>query len=326
MTPPRSVAVCGSCATRDIFNARFNPEHRRWYTIGESSHQSSMLSLMSPPIEPDFPESDGLNKYNHETLVDDFTRSFLGRIAEAKPDYLLIDFSGDAWFGSVRLDDGRYFTDNKWKVRKTAYYRRLEAAGSLTRVNWRDDADAYFALWTESLARFAAFLDEHCPDTVVVVHRLRSINQVVLGDDDRPRDLAHRVGLEMIDVPEINRIRARFDEHAITTYGWESIDLRAERYTSHVDHPWGPFWVHYSFDYHPRVLAELHRLDLSRRTDPDTVDKIRAIADAGHQRLVNQDLFVRRVDAAQRKRLRALESRGPLEVLRTALQRRRRRR
>lgn len=318
----RTVAVCGSCATRDNFNSRFNHDHKRWYDTALANHQSSILALMSPPIEPELTDADSLDDHEETTLRADLTRSFLTGLAELKPDYLVIDFSGDVWFGALRLPDGRYLTDNVWKLRKTAYYHRLMAAGGTTALSWRIDADAYFELWTASMDRFAAFIAEHCPDTHVIVHRFRSVNAVTLGAHDRPRNLRRWARLQPLDIRRINEFRARLDDHAVTAYGWDSIDLRAERYSAYAEHPWGAFWVHYTFDYHRRFLAELHQRDLLARVDARTAEAIRTISEAGSERLLTQARLVRRADRAQLRGIRELERRGVLASGRAVLRRR----
>jgi hypothetical protein len=77
--------------------------------------------------------------------------------------------------------------------------------------------------------------------------------------------------------------------------------------------------VHYSADYYHRFLAELHRIDLALRTDGDVAERIDFVGRAGIERLQVQDAFLRGVLAEQRKRTRALESRGVLRTLRAAL-------
>lgn len=318
----RTVAVCGSCATRDNFNAGFNPDHRRWYDTALSNHQSSVLALMSPPIAPEPDQTDGLDEQGERTVRADLSRSFLAGLADLKPDYLILDFSGDVWLGALQLPDGRYLTDNIWNIRTTGYYRRLVAAGGTTALNWRTDADGYLERWIESMDRFAAFIAEHCPDTHVIVHRLRSVNEVTLGSADRPRNLRRWARLQPLAIRRINQFRNRLDEHAITAYGWDSIDLRAERYSAYAHHPWGPFWVHYTLDYHRRFLAELHQRDLATRVDDEVAEKVRTIAAAGRERLIGQARFVRRADAVQRDVITRLEARGPLRAGASAARRR----
>jgi len=322
MRTRRTVAVAGSCATRDNFHRDFNPDHKRWYELVAANNQSSLVALMSPPVEPEIDDADGLDEHQRWTIRSDFSRGLLSDLARTRPDYLLVDFSGDTAFGVLRLPDGRYVTDNHWKVGRTAWYARALEAGA-TRLSWREDEAAYRALWDDALARFAAYLAEHCPQTRVVVHRLRSVRTVVSGATDRPADLEQRAHLSPLDVRSTNRYRTALDDHATSAHGWDQIDLRAERYSSRTDHPWGAYYVHYTGDYNRRFLAALHQLDLARRLDPGTVERIEQIAAAGHERLVAQARQLRRVDVAQRQQIRDLSGLDPVRAGKRALARRR---
>ena len=53
-------------------------------------------------------------------------------MAELKPRYLILDWFGDVHFGVARLPDGRYFTDNRWKVRPPT-----STATAATPASWR---------------------------------------------------------------------------------------------------------------------------------------------------------------------------------------------
>jgi hypothetical protein len=94
-----SVAVAGSCLTRDNFNSRFNADHGQHYDVRASSNQSSMIALMSPPIEAEFRPLRRMNDYDRWNVRADLSREFLPRFAEVQPDLLLIDFQGDVRFG-----------------------------------------------------------------------------------------------------------------------------------------------------------------------------------------------------------------------------------
>jgi hypothetical protein len=316
----RSVAICGSCPTRDNFSSRFNPEHDRWYRIDLANFQSSMIALMSPPVEGDPVAGEDLKDHTLGVIRADLDRRFLAGLADLRPDFLLLDFSGDVAFGALRLADGRYVTDNPYTLQTSTYYQRLLADGA-THLGWRADPTAYRAVWTEAMDRFAALVAETCPETTVIVHRYRSVNAVVLSEHDRPRDLRRWARLQPLEIRRINTFRASLDDLAVTRYGWDSIDLRAERYTSDARHPWGPHYVHYTLDYHPRFLAELHRRDLAERIDPDTMEKITLIADAGSRRLRNQAAFLDDADRTQAAAIRDAEARGILETLRKVVMR-----
>jgi hypothetical protein len=317
--PVRTVAICGSCITRDNFNSRFNPEHRRWYSVVAQANQSSMIALMSPPVEPDVTDRDGLSDYDTWNVRSDLSRSFLAELVEARPDYLVLDFFGDLHFGLLELPDGRYATDNRWKLHQTAQYRAWVETGGTSRLKVLEDTERYVELWTEAMDRFAAYVAENCPTTTVIVHRGFYADRVVSGPTGRPRSLRKVAKLAPLKVRRLNAVWKQLDEHAASAYGWRTIDLSGGRYTSTEDHPWGAFWVHYSLDYYHRFLAELHRIDLERRTPAALRSEIATIGAAGDELLAARERFARTVVREQAAQLARLERRGVVRTAREVL-------
>ncbi|GAA4814490.1 DUF6270 domain-containing protein [Nocardioides caeni] len=280
-----TVSVMGSCITRDNFNSRFNPDYKRWFRVGPTTNQSSMIALMSAPVDEPWQAVKPMKPYGQWNVASDLTREILELLPAERPDLVVLDFFGDVHFGVIRLSDGRYVTDNRWRIHKTDLHERLLADPAVTHLHWQDDPDAYFAVWVEAMDRFAAFMAAECPGTRVVVHCGFNVDRTIrrgavapTGFGPPKRQRAARAG---------SRFWRRLNEHARTAYGWESIDLGAERYVTFADHPWGAMEVHYTMDYYPRFLAELHRIAL--RTDPEvagdpaiaaTIDEIATAAAA----------------------------------------------
>lgn len=333
MTEPRTVAVCGSCTSRDNFSSRFNPDYARWFHVTADVFQTSIISLMSPALTDDeVPElvtgpgsgTDGEElDYKVRITREDVSRVFLAKLAAAKPDYLVLDFFADIHFGALRLPDGRYLTNNRWMLWPTRFHARLKDQGGLTPVRIFADPDAYLELWTEALDRFAAFIAEHCPQTRVIVHRGLNVEEALVGKDPRPVRVAETRRLAPLNVARANRLWARLDDYALDTYGeshgWTAIDLRAEGYTSYAEHPWKPFYVHYTPDYYHRFLAELLVLDLQQDLPPEDWAQVRAIADSAHERAVNQAVRWTPIRAAQDQRIRELEALGPVAAVKFAI-------
>jgi hypothetical protein len=311
MSTPAVVAVCGSCPTRDNFNSEFNPGYRDHFVCEAASNQVSMVALMSPPFAEfdDIGAPPTMSDYDRWNVRSDLTREFLGLLAATRPDYLVVDFFADVHFGFIELDDGRYLTDNRWKLHRTDLYRRLETEGRIAR-RWDlfTDTDEYVAIWRAALDRFAAYVAEHCPDTRVVVHRGWNTEWVLTPRRPRPMRLQRYKAIRPFDVERGNELWARLDDHCVEQHGWDQIDLRAERCPTSVDHPWGPFWVHYTPDYYHRFLAELHKIHLRRSgLDADVLDRIALIETAATEPVARR-LTVQR---AVNRRLRAQLSAPP---------------
>ncbi|MGH1563818.1 DUF6270 domain-containing protein [Mumia sp. DW29H23] len=261
---PRTVAVFGSCITRDCFNSRFNPGYKETYRCELLQNQMSLLSLMSDPVLEEWEPTRVMSEYDLWNVRTEFSKEFLDEVVRLQPEYLIVDFFGDAHFGCVRLPDGRYVTDNRWKVRHTSIYERLHEAGQLEQVRGREDPDHYFALWSEALDRFAVFVREHLPSSKVIVHHGHHTGWLELPDESRPVPLSgvHRKArrLHRIDVEAANALWRRMDARAVEVLGAVSIDLTADVFPTYDEHPWGPFYVHYPADYYRRFLAELHKI------------------------------------------------------------------
>lgn len=314
----RTVAVCGSCTSRDNFSSRFNPTYAAWFQVAADVFQTSIISLMSPALGPqDYPElvsgpgsgTDGEQlHYQVRITREDASRVFLEKLAAVKPDYLVLDFFADVHFGTLRLPDGRYLTDNRWMLWPTRFHQRLTATGAdLEHLRLLEDPDGYLALWTEALDRFAAFVDEHCPDTRVVVHRGLNTGEVAVPDRAWPRPLREVRKVRRLDVARANELWARLDQYAIDTHGWTAIDLREEGYTSYAEHPWKPFYVHYTPDYYHRFLGELLTLDLAGMLPADQADQLRAVGVAAHVRAVNDAARWTPLRRTLEERIRELE-------------------
>jgi hypothetical protein len=326
---PETVAVFGSCVTRDNFNSIFNPDYKRWFEVRLGANQTSMIAQMSPPIEEPFEPLGQMSDYDRWNISSDLTREFLPQVAELQPDHLILDFFGDVHFGVARLPDGRYLTDNRWKTHHTDFYKRHRDAGDLTIIRHRDDPDAYFALWTEAMDRFAEYIARTCPDTRVIVHRGYNTGHVLVPERARPIPLRKHTKPAPLDVPAANAYWNRLDDYAISTFGWDSIDLRGLEAPSYAEHPWGPFYVHYTPDYYHRFLAELLKISLRDRVDADLFARIELIEAAsrepGERRLeveANAVTDLRRRLKLSKARVEELESLGLVEGLRFAAGRR----
>jgi hypothetical protein len=257
-----SVAVLGSCISRDNFNSRFNPEYKQAYECVLMQNQSSLISLMSKGFELSDEQLGDGNDYDRWNVTTDLSKEFLDRIGELAPDYLILDFFGDVHFGCLDLGDGRYITNNRWKLWPTPYYRELEAAGPPRSLRLDQDTDEYLRLWRDAYDRLVQHLQRVAPDTTVVVHRGHNTDLLALPDADAPVSLSGSGRLQRLDVPLLNRLWAQLDDYAVSSTGFDQIDLTGKDYPTSPEHPWGPYYVHYSMDYYADFLAALSTLHL----------------------------------------------------------------
>ncbi|MET0998237.1 MAG: DUF6270 domain-containing protein [Marmoricola sp.] len=304
-----TVAVAGSCLTRDNFNSRFNVGHADHYDVRANSNQSSMIALMSPPIDATFEPLRPMNDYDKWNIRTDLSREFLSRLAEEQPDLLLLDFQGDVRFGVAQLPDGRYFTDHSWKTQHTDFYARLKESGALTLHKHEVDPEGYFALWTEALHRFASYVEKTCPTTKVIVHRGHHASRIVVRGRARSIPLHRHKKFRGIDLAAADAWWARLDDYAVDTFGWDQIDLRDLGAPTYNEHPWGAYFGHYTPDYYHRFMAELTKISLRRRLDPETMRRVELVEAAAAEPWQRRHAEEQAVARAHRRRLRVARRR-----------------
>jgi len=263
-----TVAVIGSCMTRDVFNRRFNPRYDAWFRVAFDQMQPSLISLMSRPTSVATDAFDSLGAFEGRRLSDDVSKAILGRIEATPPDYLVVDFSGDVRFGAIRLDEDRWITNCRKVLRRTAWYRELEAASPLTVVRMQHEPDAYVELFAAALDRFAAHVRRVAPGTKVVLHRGHYVRRLILPRSGRLVPLNEHRQVVRTDQARMDARWARLDDLAIDAHGWSAIDLRGREYPTSDSHPWGAGHLHYSPDYYPDVLAALAAIHLERAGAP----------------------------------------------------------
>jgi len=302
-----SIAVAGSCLTRDNFNGRFNPEWSAFYAVVASANQSSIISLMSPTIDASIEPLRPMRAYDRWNIRSDLSKEFLPALADTQPSILVLDFQADVRFGVAQLPDGRYFTDHHWKTRQTDFYARLDRAGRLRFLRPFDHPESYFALWAESLDRFAAYITAASPATKVVVHRGHHARRLVVPRRPRPIPLHRREQFRHLDLDAADAWWARLDDHALDVHGWDAIDLRDVAAPTYQRHPWGPGFLHFTSDYHHRFLAELNKISLRSRLDDDAMHRLEQVERAAvrpWERRLAEEVAVAE---ARRRRLRALQ-------------------
>ena len=303
---PESVAVAGSCLTRDNFNRRFNPDWRTYYKVVASANQSSIISLMSPPIDALIKPLRPMRAYDRWNIRSDLAKEFLPALADTHPNLLVLDFQADVRFGVAQLPDGRYFTDHHWKTRQTDFYARLDRAGQLRVLRPSEQPEDYFALWAESLDRFAAYVTEASPSTKVVVHRGHHARRLVVPKRPRPMPLHSHEQFRHLDLDAADAWWARLDDYAVEVHGWEAIDLRDVAAPTYQRHPWGPGFLHFTTDYHHRFLAELNKISLRSRLDDDAMHRLEQVERAAVRPWERRLAEEAGVAEARRRRLRAL--------------------
>jgi hypothetical protein len=255
-----TVAVLGSCITRDNFDERFNPGYEKRFDC-LLWQQSSPVSLMSPAIRETWQPVRELSDEQRCQVATDLDKSFLSELATLQPDYLIVDFFADAYFGVARLDSGEYVTHDRDLLRRTDLYRAWREQDRLARLKLLRDAAVYVPVWQAAFDALVAFARERLPATAVVLHRGRFTDSLLLPGARRPVSLRdHRGDAKRIPVKRANRAWAELDDYAAARVD-AVIDLTGEDHPTFPEHPRGAFYVHYAMDYYRRFLDRLEAID-----------------------------------------------------------------
>ena len=81
----------GSCSSRNIFNSKINKDYKKYFKINKSVEASTLISLMSTPIEVDEKLLKSNNKYDTICVKDDLSKDFLNFIKKDYVDYIILD-------------------------------------------------------------------------------------------------------------------------------------------------------------------------------------------------------------------------------------------
>jgi hypothetical protein len=190
------------------------------------------------------------------------------------------------------------------------------------------DTEEYLDLWRESFDRFAAHVKRVAPDTVVVVHHGHNASTLVRPGGGSPVPLQENTNLSKIDIARYNRLWRQLDDYATASTGFASIDLTDHDYSTMTDHPWGPYYVHYTMDYYVDFLTALNRLHLGRTLGSPEHDMVQQLLTALEER---QSAVVGAATAAnkrqraqlkkQAERIKVLEQHPTRQILRSVQRR-----
>ncbi|WP_409295806.1 DUF6270 domain-containing protein [Peribacillus sp. SCS-26] len=261
MSHNMSVAVLGSCATRDNFNSRFNENYKDFYECVLTQNQTSIISLMSEPAvfaEEDLGELSDYQKWNVRT---DLNKEFLSLLKEQQPEYLILDFFADIHFGCLELSENRYITNNRWMVWKTPFYKALKESGGMKEWKLEKNTEEYLDLWKKSIDSLSEFIRSEVPQCKVIIHKARNVEFLLKKGEAKPYiKLSESGRVARINVKQMNKLWNTMDEYAASALQARTIGVKS--LFTYEKHPWGPFYVHYTKEYYREFLVQLHQIVL----------------------------------------------------------------
>lgn len=267
------IAVLGSCVTRDIFNSRFNPNYKQYFEVVVTQHQASIVALMGKKMHVDPTLIDNLNAYDTWQIRSEFNKEFFDKMKERRPDYLIIDFFADAYYGFIKVgDDGEYLTCNNSKLFKTSYYKNLTEEQKRPYLIFKNK-DEYWKVWTRSIDRLFQFFKKELPECKIILHKVR-LTKYYRTKEGEIKQITYRKGL---DIDLINKCWDEMDDYVLNKYQVQPIYVLGH-FVSYEEHPWGVFGVHFTSDYHHQFLEKLIRMTSRKPSQNRTfIDKIKSL-------------------------------------------------
>lgn len=167
----KEFSIFGSCASRTIFNSHFNNNYKKYFHINYSVESSSLISLMSKPIQ--FKENliDADDDYINRCVNDDITKNFKDFLKEDKLDYLILDTFFDVSYPVIQLNKNQFITGTN-SLKKTTFYNELVDYPEIGILNNFED---YCYLYVKYCNKFFKFLEKHCKNLKVILNGSRSV-------------------------------------------------------------------------------------------------------------------------------------------------------
>ncbi|MEH7075101.1 DUF6270 domain-containing protein [Neobacillus drentensis] len=250
----KKIAVLGSCVSRDSFNSKFIPDYKDYYTCVLHQNQMSMISLAAEPISFDESLIDHLSPFDTRHFKTELDKSFFSEMKKHQPDYLIIDFYGDLFYGVQRIGES-YITNKKWLFQKTSQYPKLDTKEEFQ--IFFNEKDRYLELWRAGVATLFTFLQVYVPHCKVIINKARFVDEYLDKETGTMKIISQSGRKKYINVPVYNKWWDALDNHVIKNYDVQVLDYSGRTYYSVEDHPWEMFYVHYDMSFYQDFTRKL---------------------------------------------------------------------
>jgi Family of unknown function (DUF6270) len=245
MTAPPTVAIFGSCVSRDLFE---DPELRP--ALGHYGARSSVISAVAAPVAIDPERVEIESPWQRRCVLADFGKTFFASLEQQRPDWLMVDLIDERF--DVLCTSGSFVT------RSSAFQAAgLDEARDLALEPIRRMSPDGCRLFAGSAPDFAARLLELVPRERIVLHRAlwctRFIRDGAVHDfPDERRELCERQNA---------MLREGYDalEQALGGVG-ATIVVDPEAHVADAHHRWELEPYHYAPGYNAHAAHELRRL------------------------------------------------------------------
>ncbi len=247
-----NISIIGSCQSRDIFNSKFIPGYKEYFRVYSYYTMTSMLSVMSTPVEYNYNnlEKSSLGNDNTDHWFFELEKPILRTLETKKPDIILMDFYCDARYGA-REYDGGYIVNRFSKLKGL---RVIDNKKLGKEYNYTKNTEEFIELWKQAFDKFMVFMKDKLPETKIVINTVKGNNIVV----DENGNSYISPGTIKVNLQKVNDLWSILDSYAINTYGLDAIRYEKE-YTLDPNYIFGlgVALVHFQHEYYDDCFRKL---------------------------------------------------------------------
>lgn len=243
----KTVGIIGSCISRDVFNSKHVNNWKEFFDVTAYQSQITIPSLISKPVKYDEnnAEYNNMDDFSINQINTELNKTVLEKLSDNPPDYLIVDFYGDLFFGVVKAKNGGYITNKKWMFSRTNIFNENIEEGQT--LNFLNNFNAYFELWCESIRLFFVFLKEKLPNTKVIIHHSKFVG--IYEENNIVKSVGKAIGVHK-DTHYLNRIWEEMTNHLNNNYDIRIINQTEKNYKINHNHIWGVHYVHFENEYY----------------------------------------------------------------------------
>lgn len=246
------IAVIGSCVSRDGFNSKFIKNYKEFYKCIFTQNHMSMISLVTDPIPFKPMKLDGdITDFNKQILMTELTKSAWDSLKIHKPEYLILDFYADVYFGVLGIDNS-YITDKSWLFKKTQLFSSLRISN---RIKLENDYESYMELWKCSVDIFMNIMRTEFSDIKIIVNKIHFTDNYI-SHDGNIKKISESGLYKKVDVGQINIWLDEFYNYFEENYNVAFLEYD-NQYYSEEKHIWNLFYVHYTKDFYEDFTTKL---------------------------------------------------------------------
>ncbi|MEK4298278.1 DUF6270 domain-containing protein [Oceanobacillus sp. FSL W8-0428] len=250
------ISTIGSCITRDNFNRKFNPNYNLFFDLVAHQHQSSLVSVMSQPlqyIEDEYIKD--FSPFHQQHIRSECDKSFLEDIKQKQPEYLIMDFDADVHWGVIEVSDNRYVTNNP-------RFKRIEFLKDYKKkIKIEFNTDEFFALWKSNIDDFFIFMNEYVPDCKIIIVKARFCDYFDNGDSYS--EWRKKRNIPIMNIDQMNALWDKLDNYVVDHYHVYMIDMTEKTYYLNPKHPWGMNYLHFHMNFYNDFLNKFQEIIFS---------------------------------------------------------------